>query len=318
VVFTVPNNVPTGCAVPLTVQTYTTASTISNSVMLAVGAGSRDCTPVNPALASLSSTAFEHLATSGNPLNVAALNVRKSLNGSATGFNDTAKFQFFKITSFVPGTQPFLLSFLDDQPVGTCLVYSNPNGNNDVPFANDADIDAGSSFTLEGPSGSVTVPPASISAGGPATISSTGAFLIPGAYTIAGPGGADIGAFTSNFSVAAQPTLTGPASNSTVTRANGMTVSWTPAVLGNIQVQVVNQVEPTNGPTAGQGFTTQCVAPASAGSFTIPAYALLPLLPGNSYFQIFSSVNFPFSAPGANFASTTVRIEGQSPALKLN
>jgi uncharacterized protein (TIGR03437 family) len=35
VVFTVPNNVPTGCAVPLTVQTYTTASTISNSVMLA-------------------------------------------------------------------------------------------------------------------------------------------------------------------------------------------------------------------------------------------------------------------------------------------
>src|SRR6516164_4749782 len=52
IVFTVPNNVPTGCAVPLVIQIGTTAGTISNSTVMPVATGSRNCT-LNAALASV-------------------------------------------------------------------------------------------------------------------------------------------------------------------------------------------------------------------------------------------------------------------------
>jgi hypothetical protein len=315
VVFTVPNNVPTGCAVPITVQIGTNVSTISNTALMAVANGSRNCTALNPGFGAVSSTAFEQLVTSGVPVNAAVLDLAKLPNASGTAFTDYAKFRFYKITGFVPGTQPFLLSFLDDQPAGTCVVYSNANDNNDVPFTNGADVNAGSSFTLLGTNGSVTVPPISLLASGQnTTISSNGAFLIPGNFTITGLGGADIGAFSSNFSITALPNVTGPLNNATVTRANGMTITWTAGGSGNVLLQVTSAADEnyTN------GFSTQCVAPASAGTFTIPAYALLPHLPGNlSYYQLFSSVSFPFTASGANFASTTVQIAGPIRGLIL-
>ena len=50
IVFTVPNNVPTGCAVPLLIQI---GNQISNATVMPVASGSRSCTGTNPALASV-------------------------------------------------------------------------------------------------------------------------------------------------------------------------------------------------------------------------------------------------------------------------
>ena len=50
IVFTVPNNVPTGCAVPLLIQI---GNQISNTTVMPVANGSRNCTPANAALASV-------------------------------------------------------------------------------------------------------------------------------------------------------------------------------------------------------------------------------------------------------------------------
>jgi uncharacterized protein (TIGR03437 family) len=307
IVFTVPANVPAGCAVPLSVQIGTV---VSNTGLMAVANGSRNCTPVNSALAALGSTAIEQLATSGAPLNIAGLNLTKLPNGNS-GYQDNARFNFFRVTAFLPGSPPFFLSDIDDPPVGSCVVYSNTNGNNDFPFAAGTDLNAGSSFTIQGPNGTVTVSQSSLGSNS-TTISSSGAFLVPGNFTVRGTGGADIGAFTANFTLAGLPNMTGPANNTTVTRANGLTVTWTPAPSGNVWMQVGSATDSS----FNSGFTTNCVAPASVGTFTIPAYALLPHIPGNfSYVQLFSSQSFSFTAPGAN--AGTVNAQLWSPSLGL-
>jgi uncharacterized protein (TIGR03437 family) len=306
IVFTVPNNVPAGCAVPLSVQIGTV---VSNTGLMAVSNGSRNCTPVNAALASLGATSIEQLVTSG-PVSIASLNLTKLPNGNSN--QDNAQFNFFKVTALLPGTPPFFLSDIDDPPVGSCVVYSNTNANNDVPFAGGVDVNAGSSFTIQGPNGTTTVGQSSLLGGHSTTISPAGTFLVPGNFTVTGTGGADIGAFTAKFTLAGLPTMTGPANNTTVTRANGMTVTWTPAPSGNVWMQLGSATDSS----FNSGFTTNCVAPASAGTFTIPAYALLPHLPGNfGFLQAFSSQRFPFTAPGANAGTVSAQLWG--PFLNL-
>jgi len=310
IVFSVPASVPAGCAVPLSVQIGTV---VSNTGLMAVANGSRNCTSVNAALAALGAAAIEQLATSGAPVNIAGLNLTKLPNGSS-GYQDNARFNFFKITAFLPGTPPFFLSDIDDPPVGSCAVYSNANDNNDFPFASGADLSAGSSFTVQGPNGTTTVGPSSLFGGNSTTINSAGAFLVPGNFTIKGTGGTDIGAFTANFTLEGLPTMTGPTNSTTVTRANGMTVTWAPAPSGNVGISVVSATDSS----FTYGFTTSCVAPASAGTFAIPAYALLPHVPGNvGYVQLFSSQNFPFTAPGANAGTLSVQLRGPAPGLTL-
>ena len=310
IVFTLPNNVPAGCAVPLSVQIGTV---VSNTGLMAVANGSRTCTPVNPALAALGATAVEQLATSGAPLSIANLNLTKFPNGNS-GYQDNARFNFFKVTAFLPGTQPFFLSDIDDPPVGTCIVYSNANDNNDFPIANGADLNAGSSFTIQGPNGTATVGQSSLLGGNSTTISSAGTILTPGNFTVQGTGGTDIGAFTANFTLAGLPAMTAPTNNTTVARANGMTVTWTLAPSGNVWMELVSATDSS----FTYGFTTNCVAPASAGTFTMPAYALLPHITGAfNTLQLFSSQSFPFTAPGANAGIVSAQLWGPVTVLNL-
>lgn len=295
---TVPDNVPTGCAVPLVAQI---GNEISNNVLIPVAGGSRDCTPLNPVFAALGSADMGQLAVGGT-ITFAELNLEKDPNGN--GYQDFAKFVFAKILSFTPGTAAFLPSYADSQPLGTCVIYNNSNGNNDVPFTNLVPLDAGSSFTLSGPGGSADVTPSTSN-----TLSTAGTFLVPGTFAVTGTGGADVGPFTGNFTVSALPALTNPATstNLTVTRSNGMTVNWTGGA-GNILLQVGSNTD-SSGNT---GTTVNCTAPASAGSFTIPAFALLALPPTNfSYFEIASAeAYFPFTATGLNAGWVQTQIWG--------
>jgi uncharacterized protein (TIGR03437 family) len=314
IVFTIPASAPTGCAVPLTVQIGTNTSTVSNTGLIAVANGSRSCTPVDPELVALSSSTVQQLVTSGNPVTAATLEVRKEPNSSGTGFVDTAKFQAFKFT-LAPGTQPFFLSYVDQAPIGTCVVYSNPNDNNDFPLAAASDLSAGTSVSLKGQNGTFSVAAAPINAnGGRVTLSANGSFLVPGSYTVTGPGGTDIGAFTANFSMAALPNLTSPTANATVTRANGLTVTWTPGASGTVGVQVVSGTDNN----FSNGFTTDCSAPASAGTLTIPAYALLPHIPNSpSYLEFYSTTIIPVTASGANYTAVQTDLYGPGVGITL-
>jgi uncharacterized protein (TIGR03437 family) len=311
IVFTVPNNVPTGCAVPLVVQIGTAAGTISNTTVMPVATASRNCTPNNPALASVN---VEQAVIAG-PVTFADISLNHFSNGNGPGYHDLAQFQFAKILTYSPGSQPFFASYIDDQPLGACIVYNNLNASNNPPIGNLVNADAGSSFTVKGPNGSlpVTGTPGQFKA----TLSAAGTFLVPGAYTITGTGGADVGPFSATITFPASPTLVSPQSpnNLTVTRSSGMTVTWTGGdPNGHVEIYISSATDNT----FNTGALANCTAAASAGTFTIPPYVLLALPAGNlTYFElgpgtVAAASEAPFTATGLNVGFVQTFIDGTS------
>ncbi len=277
IVFTVPANAPTGCAVPLVVQI---GSATSNSVVIPVANGSRNCTAANPALESA-----EQLAMAGPPFTIGDIDLEHDIANAS--YQDLGQFEFESVLSFEqPDTQPFLVSWSDAQPLGTCIAYSNLKGLAAAPFGNTAPADAGTLFTLTGPNGTATIG-ANGNSGQFTTLSSTGSFLVPGAYTVTGTGGADIGPFQGMITIFALPALVSPQSGAVVTRSNGMTVTWTggdPA--GTVEIELSSASDST----LTTGALAICTAPAAAGSFTVPPY-ILDALPAGSF------AGFRFSSP---------------------
>jgi uncharacterized protein (TIGR03437 family) len=293
IIFTVPNNVPTGCAVPLLIQIN---NQISNNTVMPVANGSRDCTPNNAALAAVN---LQQQVNAGS-ITYGQIALSRDFKSNGQGYTDNAKFQFLKILGYVAGTQPFFASYLDDQPLGTCTVINSlDTSNKPPPVTNSANADAGSSFTVTGPNGST------ILAGHPGTFSATigpaGGYLSPGAYTITSSGGPDIGGFNAAVTIPAPPALTNPGNFTIppVTRSSGMTISWTGgAANADVQVQLSSATDSTN----TTGATAICTAPAGAGKLTIPPYALLTLPAGNFGGFLFAprTLDVPFTANGLN------------------
>lgn len=191
--------------------------------------------------------------------------------------------------------QPFIVSYIDDSPVGTCAVYNDANGSNAVNYlANFNGLDPGPSIKVTGPNGSQNI---TVNASGQQTLA-PGTFLSPGAYTSTGTGGADIGSFTAPLTIPAPPTLTSPA-NVPVTRANGITLTWSGGAANSI-IQIQGNNATDNSGNIGESFT--CFAAASAGTFSIPPSVLLTLPPGNFgglQLQAYTAYS-TFSASGLN------------------
>ena len=299
IVFTVPNNVPTGCAVPLVLQIN---GGISNSVMMQVAVGSRNCTATNPAYASQN---LEQAAAAGQVGGYADI----KLAPGGTGNPDAVKFSFGKITSYNAGTQPFFVSYFDDLAPGTCGVYNNLLSTVSPP-AGFGNADAGSSFTIIGPNGTLTEP------SGFSQLDSNGAFLAPGAFTVSGTGGADIGAFKANVTIPPAAVLTTPNPSNfpaSITRSNGLTVAWTG---GGANATVGIQLFGATDNTGLTGAQVKCYVPTSAGTFTIPGYILSALPAGNN-----GSFGFAQFAPEVPVSSTGLidgEIEIPSPGVSFN
>ena len=122
-------------------------------------------------------------------------------------------------------------------------------------------------------------------------------YLVPGAFTISGTGGANIGKFTADLTIPSFPTLTSPSNLSSITRSSGLTVTWAGGGPGaNVEIQLYG----TPGNTGLTGSQIVCEAPSSVGKFTIPAYVLAALPTGNvGYFSFTPYVpEAPFTATG--------------------
>ncbi len=271
IVFTVPNNVPTGCAVPLLVQI---GNEVSNNTVIPIANGSRNCTPSNPSLPAN----LEQLVMAG-PINYGSLKLSRDAASVGNGYQDTATLQFEQFAAYNPGSQPFFSSYADDQPLGTCIVYNilNPKTSIPVPFSNS--LSFATTFTVTGPNGGMGL---LVSQGKSiTTLSSTGTYLAPGSYTVTDNGGADVGPINANVTIPTSSTLTTPNSTgaiSPVTRSNGMTVSWTAGGAASI-VRIIVTGATDN--TLSNGASVYCDVLASSGTFTVPAYAMLALPPGN-------------------------------------
>ena len=307
IVFTVPDNVPTGCAVPLVVQIGTNTNTISNTTVMAIASGSRNCTPTNPAVGSVN---VEQAVMAGS-VSYGFFELDRFLNNNGPGFQDSARFEFGKSLGYKTGSEPFFVSYLDNPPLGTCIVYGNLNGPSDPPFTDVAPVDGGSSFTIKGPNGTMAVQ----GGGTKVTLSAAGTFLVPGAYTITGTGGADVGAFTANFTIPQSPTLLSPtaAANLAFTRSNGLTVTWNGnGSTGNVDIFMLSALDNM----FSFGSVANCRVAASAGSFTIPPYVLLALPVGNfTQFELSPGIISPavsasFTARGINLGLVEAFIDG--------
>jgi hypothetical protein len=235
------------------------------------------------------------------PINTGSLTLsRDPVPGGGSGYQDDGTLQFQQYPAYNPGSQPFFASYVDDRPLGTCIVYNAFNSSTSLPVPFTNSLSFGTSFTVTGPNGSMGLgigPGKSIT-----TLSSTGTYLSPGAYTVSSNGGSDIGPIKANVTIPTSATLTTPSltgTNSPVTRANGMTVSWTGGGAGIIISIVVSGVTDN---TYSNGASVYCDVSASAGTFTIPPYDMLALPPGNFGSLLFRqrTPEVPFTATGLN------------------
>jgi uncharacterized protein (TIGR03437 family) len=299
VVFTVPDNVPTGCAVPLFVQID---NTIGNYTSIPVAKGSRSCTPVNPSL----TPAVMSAVAGGAPVGSTEIKLRRRPNGNGAGTVDRADAQFQK-SATVPGMGPFALSLLDIPPVGTCSVANDPNLDlTPAAFTFQGALDAGPSLSLNGPGGNKVLTK-TVAAGQPTDyfVSIGQGYFSPGTYTVTGTGGADVGPFTATLAIPAVPALTNQANLGAVTRSNGQTITWTG---GDSQYVVLFGASYTDtNLTTGAVFT--CVADGGAGTFTVPPTVLLampaaPLSPNGVI--VFQPSPLPNVFPATGLAAASI------------
>jgi uncharacterized protein (TIGR03437 family) len=296
--FAVPANAPLGCAVPLAVQI---GNMISNSVVLAVAAaGSRTCTPSDPAL---SSTLVAPLSTGSGPFSYADIDLKRQ--GQGPGAVDKVDGEFVRFT--VPAAvQPFIMSYIDSPAPGSCQIYNNPNGQSAPPIVPVAGLDVGPQITIQGPNGTKNV----AGSGGTykATVSANGSYLAAGNYTISAPGGADVPKFSSQLTIPTMPTMTSPTANAAapavVTRSSGLTVTWTGGQANEIiQLEGFNATDDTY--NTGADFL--CSVPATAGTFTIPSSVLIAVPAGNLGGLIFRSMLAPVNLEGTGLNAAFVK-----------
>ena len=146
IVFTVPSNVPLGCAVPLGVQIGTL---VSNFAAIPIAGGSRSCTMQSPAF---KAPGIQTLTTSSGNVNYASLQLGRTIasaSSNGTAYIDIGQGSFAQI-SVSPANQPTVLSSLDVPPFGTC---TTTNSNYSAPplFTVNTGIDAGA-IMVTGPS----------------------------------------------------------------------------------------------------------------------------------------------------------------------
>src|SRR5262249_4623890 len=124
--------------------------------------------------------------------------------------------------------------FAATPPLGTCTYYNNIDlggllGGQLPGVAGASFLDAGAAITVRGPNGSQPMirPDAHspyIGLLGGLLSPGSKAFLDPGAYTVSGPGGKDVGAFSFNLNVGAPATLVTQVA--TIDRPQPLSLTW--------------------------------------------------------------------------------------------
>jgi uncharacterized protein (TIGR03437 family) len=125
-----------------------------------------------------------------------------------------------------------------------------------------------------------------------------------GTFTFQGMGGPDIGPFTVTVSDPSPLVWTNQAAITSVNRSQNVTVNWTGGIPGT-WVQISG-----GSTTVSASGTFICLAPVSAGTFTIPSYVLLASPVGNGGINLINqSNNQTFTANGLNISTAVAETE---------
>jgi uncharacterized protein (TIGR03437 family) len=282
-VVTVPQNVPTGCYVPIAaVATVSGNSIVSNVATLPIHAGGGACS--DPQLG----INGDQLSGLTGSLKSGFL-VVSQITAQGSGTINLAG-AFFQQTSGVSG--PNGSSIVS---IGGCVLTQTISGGS---TGTTTALNAGT-ITVTGPGGTQATLTANPLAPGfyaafLTSIPSTG-----GAYVFNGTAGSQVGAFTATVDFP-NPLLswTNQAAAATVARSQGFTATWSGGAPGSYVL-----ITGTSASGSASGSYT-CYAPQSAGTFTVPSYILLGLPAGSGTTTIQNSTNVTtFSATGLEFGA---------------
>jgi uncharacterized protein (TIGR03437 family) len=313
--FTVPSGVPTGCAVPIALQV---GSLVSNYALMAVANGSRSCTPSNPAL---TPSVVQSILSSTGSVSYGQIALRRQIASASNGLQyvDVGQGSFAQI-ALSPQIQPLLLSYIDTEPMGACLVSNTLTPTNSLPTLSTNGLDAGR-ITVTGPAG-IQVMREQLGFGQAtvysATFSQSGTYFSGGNYTVSGAGGTNgglgnVSSFAAQFTITQTPSWTSDEQaslyKSGVSRANGATINWNGSST-NYYVEIDGSAATDSTYTAGATFS--CLVNSNAGTFTIPPSVLLAF-PASSNSGVAGEIDFrptinpvPITASGLNLGSVTM------------
>jgi hypothetical protein len=280
--FTIPNNAPLGCYVPVQVSA---GGTWSNTVRMAISSGGSHCQDTFNPYAGLSTTG----GRSGT-LGLIRLIFSSQLSDTSSPTTATIDLGFGAFVKTNPGTDFSYSPLADLPPPGNCTAANKmldfgtvmSGGLSSLGPTVAATLDAGPQLTVTGGAGGASgtliqtsLDPYMGLLGGNGIIS--GAMVLPpfldgGPFTISGLGGKDVGPFSVTVALAPAITWTNPPS--TINRASPLTLTWT----GGDSTQNVMILGMSTDQTskAYGGFT--CIAPAGAHSFTVTVNMLAQLI----------------------------------------
>ena len=304
--FTIPSGV-SGCYVPVSV--------VINGIVSNFGSISID---PNGAVCSdpygLTPTQITQ-AASGKLSVASILLTRLSLNvAGLTLTEDDAAGRFYQFNG--PSVSPeHNADFLGISSFGSCVVSNCSNTSTCVPSAQGLPavpkLNAGPALTLSGNGNTASVPLDATTGFYTANLGSSPLalpgfttvlnFLTPGTFTVTGPGGPDLAAFTASVNVpaaSALPLNVSPAVSATtgfLDRTKDLTFTFSGSSSNYVLMSASSATNVGTIPSGQYNSTTvTCLQPASAGTFTMPSY-LLQALPASSNLMV-SGLSLPSGA----------------------
>lgn len=284
--FTVPANVTPGCFVSLQVRA---GGTLSNLGSIAVAAaGNSACS--HPTLSSAQLTKLDQ----GGTLTVGGLSLTKITSkmtvpnlGSIESTNETASGGFYKYTVDAVSTANFSLA-----QSGACYVFTRSGTSDQIAqgTGGSVELDAGAQLLLNGPNAAnkalaqvagSKLYSSTLYSSGYMGFGGTGTpTLTQGSYKITGNGGADVGAFSAMVDLPGNFTWSNEAAiGASVARSSPLTVTWTGGGNGSVNI-AGTALNVSGGTTQNPTYSAtlfSCIAPAPAGTFTVPVNVLQQL-----------------------------------------
>ena len=272
--FSVPASVTTGCFVSVQVRA---GGRLSNAGTIAVAEpGKSFCT--HPTLSEAQLRTLDQggtLAIGGVGLSKTTLKLSIPGLGSIDTKNESVSGAFYRYGAAAVATAGF-----SSTQIGACTVLQSAGSNTQGSLGDLAILDAGAQLTLNGPNAANKAIPRDNTKIYTATLYDSGILgtggsgsptLAQGSYTIAGTGGADIGAFTAKVDFPADLVWTNQnAIADPIPRNTALPILWTGGGTGLVTITGA-------GVTVGTPATATifiCTAQASAGAFTVPVSVL--------------------------------------------
>ena len=229
----IPNDVPLGCFVPLSVRVR--GAVYSNVEPISISADGARCPDADARIAP------------GQGQRVGRISLSRTVNGAEA--NDVVEGIFVEAAAASP---------LAARPApGACLLLFGPRAFTVIL------LDAGPQLSISGPAG-----PVSVAQQGRVyrALAPPGPLLLgPGSYSVSGPGGADVGSFSASMEVPEPPRWDLGEAVTRITRNRGFTVTWQgPAGPSR------NEAETSITLTSSSHETLLCSAPADASALSVP------------------------------------------------